>query len=779
MESFSSRVHTLCMHVESPVHDSVKRFESVGASVRRAETALATLLPLLPKFQSFQREVANLRESVHANHDCDLSCSCRASIASLQREVDRVGADRIIFSDSSERLQTQVTRVESELAEMESRGGVHTSHGPDGSIYCSCRVQLSQHDTHIRQLGMALDELRDCFDLIPQDFCTSDRASSFESTLSSMRSQLDALSPLSSQSFATLQVKVAALEEVYEKWVAGEAVANEEGYEMDGDEDGHIGVRFRSWESDSDGEVKSAAKDRKPPSRWDGVSRGSPSDDPFSDLSWVKGKGASCMQASSYTLDASTMGSYGKGGRPIPSLFKNDSTEATFDMPGITQASVDFPMADFLAAVSQGNDSPEQEPDVKLRGLFGKIGKDRPDVEALDDETRHEVMKILKRPSWDGKQISRPIFERQWQGFHQYWYKRCGSDTLAKILLTALPESLRSLYTQLHLFMGWSYKDIWTDIMKPMKNVSRRMYRKKWRKSQPPQKKTLEAYELWVLEWTLLAQQAAPVTPLEAKEAFTDALHRHGGYQDELDELYKYEELKGVELSHQGAHQLIQYELSWRSNRDVAMEADKGESEADLRQMRRRGTDRNKGNRSRSAPIDFAKVPADACLYCGNKGHRAADCRIKQADQKNGTPGKRGKQWPRKPDNGDRKSGGGKNGSGGGSDRRTGGGTDRRQVGGGNRQEDKQNGGNGAKKGGQRGRNYALEKAAAEAKARLDKGLCVSCGAPDHRFTDCPKLVSQSAQHRNLQGQEATGGNGADAQSPNPNPNPNPQPATS
>ena len=224
-------------------------------------------------------------------------------------------------------------------------------------------------------------------------------------------------------------------------------------------------------------------------------------------------------------------------------------------------------------------------------------------------------MKILERPSWEGKQISRPIFESQWQGFHQYWYKCCGSDTLAKILLTALPESLRSLYTQLHLFMGWSYRDIWTDIMKPMKNVTRRMYRRGWRKSQRPQKEDTGGIRILGPGMDLLAQQAAPVTPLEAKEAFTDALHRHGGYQDEVDELYKYEELKKVDLSHQGAQQLIQYELSWRSNRDVAMEADIGESEADLRQMRGRGTERNKGNRSRSAPIDFSKCPhTPACI---------------------------------------------------------------------------------------------------------------------------------------------------------------------
>ena len=40
-----------------------------------------------------------------------------------------------------------------------------------------------------------------------------------------------------------------------------------------------------------------------------------------------------------------------------------------------------------------------------------------------------------------------------------------------------------------------------------------------------------------------------------------------------------------MELSHQGAHQLIQYELSWCTNGDGAMEANEGETDADLRQM--------------------------------------------------------------------------------------------------------------------------------------------------------------------------------------------------
>ena len=348
---------------------------------------------------------------------------------------------------------------------------------------------------------------------------------------------------------------------------------------------------------------------------------------------------------------------------------------------------------------------------------------------------------------------------------------------MAQILLTALPESLRALYTQLRLFLGWTYKDIWEAIIKPMKDVSRRMYRKQWRKSQPPQKKSLESYELWVLEWTLFAQQAAPVTRLEAREAFTDELHRHEGYQDELDELYKYEELKGVELSHQGAHQLIQYELTWRSNRDVVIEADKGETDTELRQMRGTGTERIKGNRSGSAPIDFSKVLADACLYCGNKGHRAADCRIKQTDMKNGAPGKMQKQWPRKPGNGDRISAGrGDNRYGNGSNKNGEKGTK-----GGGRQQNRRRAGKGTPKiGAKQGRSWALEKAAAEAQARLEEGLCVSCGVSGHRFSQCPKRGSGSGsgpRPAGTRGQWSRGGGSGNPQPPAVKPEPGTRPS--
>ena len=77
-----------------------------------------------------------------------------------------------------------------------------------------------------------------------------------------------------------------------------------------------------------------------------------------------------------------------------------------------------------------------------------------------------------------------------------------------------------------------------------------------------------------------------------------------------------------------------------------------------------------------------------------------------------------------------------------------------------------------AKPGAPQGRGWAPEKAAAEAQARLDKGLCVSCGASGHQFSACPKGVSGAAQHRGLQEQDenGNGGKGGNPQPPRAKP---------
>ena len=176
----------------------------------------------------------------------------------------------------------------------------------------------------------------------------------------------------------------------------------------------------------------------------------------------------------------------------------------------------------------------------KVRGLFGLTGSPKPYSEALDNNTRKEVQKMLKCPRWNGDYKQWLAFELLWRQFHDHWSRRCGADLTAKILITTLLEAKRGLYTELHMRMGWDG---------PTNNLagrgwglqSRRSLRRVLTSSQTPPEKSLEEYGTWVLEWNLLLRKTMLVAADRAKEVLVDALVRHGEYGEELNEVYKWE----------------------------------------------------------------------------------------------------------------------------------------------------------------------------------------------------------------------------------------------
>ena len=437
--SLSSQMCQLHEQVDSTFGNLAKRLENLEMAGCRAEITLASPLPLVAKIHSLQQEVTRLREVSHHSHGCDLSCSCPLSIASVQREVSEVKLDitRLFASSESmhsahecddtcswradiamverdllqvrgegarlssslDELQSPITRVELVMDAVRTKAGVHTAHGPDCSINCSCRVDIARHEVDLQRIGLALVELRDCLDSVVDSVGPSDHFSSFASNLASMHSQLDADVSLGSRSFVTLQSKVAALEEVYETWTAGDAAAEEEEDEMDDDNYDHTGVCFHTGEPQCDAEVPTKAW--CPTTRWDGVAKGLPSEDPFADLNWVKGNSfASTMHSGLHTLDTTQVGAAGKGGRPLPSLFNDTSKEATFEMPRIPQASVDFPLAHFLSVVSQDKSAPKQEPEVKLRlrrlKLHGIKQQKVPEIQGLKKHRKNYFLACIK-----------------------------------------------------------------------------------------------------------------------------------------------------------------------------------------------------------------------------------------------------------------------------------------------------------------------------------------------------------------------------------------------
>ena len=99
---------------------------------------------------------------------------------------------------------------------------------------------------------------------------------------------------------------------MYEAWTAGNEGAEEEEDKTDDDNYDHQGVCFHTGEPQFEEEVP--AKARRSTTRWHGVAKGLPSEDPFADRNWVKGNSfTSAMHSGLHTLDIMQVGAVGKG----------------------------------------------------------------------------------------------------------------------------------------------------------------------------------------------------------------------------------------------------------------------------------------------------------------------------------------------------------------------------------------------------------------------------------------------------------------------------------
>ena len=176
-----------------------------------------------------------------------------------------------------------------------------------------------------------------------------------------------------------------------------------------------------------------------------------------------------------------------------------------------------------------------------------------------------------------------------------------------------------------------------------------------------------------------------------------DALVRHGEYGEELKEVYKWERIHGQELTVEGVHEILVYEIVWLEDRDWA----RHEDAAVVRRMHGSGGRQDQGKgRGKGRPWE-----------------RGQDCR----DQNQGGRGR-----------------GGKDGQG--------------QIGqkqGKSQEPHCTNGGKdghtaefcwqkGAKGKGKCGKGRpTLQQADAETECHLRQKLCLHCGSPDYWARDC------------------------------------------
>ena len=68
--------------------------------------------------------------------------------------------------------------------------------------------------------------------------------------------------------------------------------------------------------------------------------------------------------------------------------------------------------------------------------------------------------------------------------------------------------------------------------------------------------------------------KAMPVAADRGKEFFMNALVRHGDYGEELNEVYEWDRIHGQELTVEGVHEILVYEVGWREHRNQAQHED-------------------------------------------------------------------------------------------------------------------------------------------------------------------------------------------------------------
>ena len=191
----------------------------------------------------------------------------------------------------------------------------------------------------------------------------------------------------------------------------------------------------------------------------------------------------------------------------------------------------------------------------------------------LDSDTKNQVSQLLKKPTWDGELKSLPTFEVEWSAFLSYWSSKLDERTLPLIFCTCLPKAQKNFYVQLHQQCGWTYAQIYQDVVGRGRGLhTNRVNRTRWVDSTPPKDKAPHVFSLWLLEWKVLGHKAGPTTPTEQKEVFVAALTRAAAFKEELEAICKAEAQLGQLLSWESAAKIVEYELQWKANRDSLLE---------------------------------------------------------------------------------------------------------------------------------------------------------------------------------------------------------------
>ena len=260
--------------------------------------------------------------------------------------------------------------------------------------------------------------------------------------------------------------------------------------------------------------------------------------------------------------------------------------------------------------------------------LWSSISRD---WDLLDGDTKKDIRDKLKRPTWkmedQGQPPTWPAFKRAWDVFAGYWVPLVPDSIMVYTLLSALPDQKKEMYGALHTYLKWDYTHIWDDLMvRGRDQEDRGDLGDKWESTRPPKTKTVDGHTQWVIMWCVNGQRARPITAERAREAFVRSLLTHGGYEAEMDEVYRIERQTGHKLDWLMVHRVVLWEMIWRE------QAFKEKARA-----------RTQAQRNSAIPTPANRV----CTECGSSdpNHDSLQCRAGSAQAGKGGAKGSGGGW--------------------------------------------------------------------------------------------------------------------------------------
>ena len=207
--------------------------------------------------------------------------------------------------------------------------------------------------------------------------------------------------------------------------------------------------------------------------------------------------------------------------------------------------------------------------EAHIRGLFSS---DRGDMDndfgLLDRDTKKDIQRFIKRPTFDGDYATFFHFERHWDYWLKYWSASLTPELRTLALLSALPSEDAAAFWDCVTELGWGYDHIWAMLKEEAAELQNpHVLEQEWKDTTPPNRLPMP-YRRWFLKFQVLFNRVGTISAQTAKKTYMDALARAKCFQKEVSELLEVEAMYG-ESTFQEAHSFILRKLVLRRRAEV------------------------------------------------------------------------------------------------------------------------------------------------------------------------------------------------------------------